>query len=250
MLLNPDKNIGKAITRGAFPKQARSLYIPLDFTLDTVVEGNIPMQTGITNVAGIEMAQSIFVINKDSAEEVEIIFENGFEISVPPYSSGIFPILISGDVGLKFRATCTGGVLVKCWLTNTREQPAIWVSGYPIAGTINITGSSVFSTPTKGQWTDASVALTLGGTSEQVLAADGNRIALLIKNPGTAPGQGIAAPEPAYINFGAAATIAGVGMLELLPGETISAANMGLTSTQAIHYIATTTGHRLLVKAA
>lgn len=248
--IDPEKNIGKAITRGTHPRQARLLAFDLRFDLDTEVRGKIPMQTGITNVQGIDIAQSIFIVNKDNAEEVEIVFDNGFEISVPPYSSGIFPLLTSENTGLDFIATSTGGVQAKCWITNTREQPAIWVSGYPIQGIINITGSTIFSTPSKGQWTDASVALTAGGVSEQILAADGNREALVIKNPGTPTGQGIAAPEPAYINFGAAATIGGIGMLELLPGETISAANLGLTSTQAIHYIAATTGHRLLAKAA
>lgn len=247
--LDPARNIGKGITRGAFPKQARSLYVPLDFTLDSVLQGQLPIQTGITNVAGIDMIQSMFIDNSDNSEEINIVFDNNFEITCPPYAMGIFPLLLSGDSGIGFIATSSGGVFVKAWFTNTREQPAVWVAGYPIAGTINVTGSVLYATPTKGAFVDAS-ATYAGPGSEQLIAADGNRIAWVIKNPATPTGQGIAAPEPVYINFGAAAAIGNPSSIELLPGETISAMTLGLSTTQVINWIAATVGHQLSCKVA
>lgn len=248
-ILNPEKNIGKAITRGAFPKQARSLYIPLPFDTDTMLQGQLPLQSGNINVAGLDMVQSIFIDNSDNSEEVTITFDNGYEVSCPPYAQSILPVLISGDTGVNFTAVSLGGVLVKMWFTNTREQPAVWVAGYPIEGTINVTGSAIFSTPTKGSFTDASGTLAVGATSQQLVAADGNRIAIVISNPATAASQGIAAPEPLYINFGAAATIGG-SSLELLPGEKVTAETLGLSPTQAINWIATTVAHQIVCKVA
>jgi hypothetical protein len=249
LLLNPNDHTGKKITRGAFPKEAQSLYLPLNFALDTTIVINLPMQTGISNQTGLDAAQSLFVDNSDNATVVEFVFDNGFQVTMPPYCSGIFPLLIDTQA-FKCNATSAGGVMVKVWITNTREQPAIWTTKFPLAGTVNVTGSVIYSTPTPGAFTDASAALALGGSSEVLIAADGNRTALVIKNPGTPTGQGIAAPEPAYINFGGAAAIGGLTSIELLPGETITAANLGLTSTQAIHWIAASTGHQLTCKVA
>lgn len=247
-LLNPQANTGKAITRGSFPKTAQTLYVPLDFTGGvTQIQVDLPLNAGIVNQAGIDGAQSLFFDNSSNGSVVEITFSNNFEITLPPYSSGIIPLLIATGTGVKFVAISNGGALAKTWLTNTREQPAIWITAYPITGNFDVSGSNVYTSPLRATISDASKALAVGGVSEQLVAANGNRLGIFIKNPGTPTGQGIAAPEPAYINFGTAATIGG-SSIELLPGETITAASIGITPTQAINWIAATTSHQLICK--
>lgn len=248
-LLNPGNHQGKAVSRGAFPKVAQSLYLEFDFSADNTFQVDLPVSRGIVNQIGLDGAQSIQIDNSDNASIAQFVFSNGYRLTVPPYSSAIFPLFVEVET-LKFNAISAGGVLVRTWLLNTREMPAIWSTRIPIAGTVNVTGSVIYSTPTPGAFVDASAALAVGGVDEELIPADGNRIALVIKNPATPTGQGIAAPEPVYINFGGPAAIGGLTSIELLPGETITAANLGLCSTQSVHWIATTIGHQISCKVA
>lgn len=244
---NPLQNFGKAITRGKFPQQAAMLYIPLDFTADEIIQVDMPVSHGIRNTTGLDGAQSVFIDNSANGSSVTLNFNNGFDITCPAYAAGVFPILVDLQ-GLKFIASSTGGAVTKTWFTNTREQPALWSTKIPIAGTINVSGSSIFSSPAFGNYIDHGASLAAANTSQQLLAANANRLSYLIKNPGTPTGQGIAAPEPAYINFGAAATIGGTASIELLPGETLTAENIGIVTVQQITWIAATAGHQLYCK--
>lgn len=246
-LYNPLQNFGKAITRGKFPQTARMLYIPLDFTTDTVIQVNLPVSHNINNVQGIDGAQSMVIDNADNGDSVTIVFDNGYRVTCPAFAEGVFPVLIDLQ-GLAFKATSDGGVMVNTYFTNTREMPALWSTKIPIAGTINVSGSSIFSSPAFGDYTDRGDVLAAGGVSQQLMAANGARLSFLIKNPGTATGQGIAAPEPVYINFGSASTIGGTASIELLPGETLTAQNIGIVSPQQITWIAATQGHQLYAK--
>lgn len=245
---NPQTTTGKAITRGAFPKQARSLYTPMDFSIDSTIVASIPASHGVNNVVGLDGAQSVFIDNSLNASTAEILFANNFQIVVPPFAAGIWPVLIDLQ-GLNFTATSVGGVLMKMWFTNTREQPAIW-STKAIAGTVNVSGSVVTTSPTEGAWIDRSANAAVANTSQVLMPANGNRLGFMIKNPAMAASQNIAAPEPVYINFGVAAAVNGATSFELLPGESLTAQGMGLASTQAINFAAATIGHILIAKEA
>lgn len=242
--LNPNQNVGQAITRGKHPAQARSLYYLLPFSADAEIQAEFPF-TGQVNVNGIDNVQSMLVINSDGAAEVTFNFSNNYVVKCPPFSSAILPVLTQESTGLKFTATSVSGVDARVWFLNTRELPAVWVSGYPIQGVLNITGSSVFTSPIRGALSEDSLALAAG--NNVALAALGTRNALIIKNPATPTGQGIAIPEPIYIRFGAAASIGGIDSIEILPGETLTAENMGIVSTQSLNIIAATVGHQVNV---
>lgn len=244
---NPQSNTGKAITRGKFPAQARMLAVTLDFSQDTIFQVSIPVLHGINNNTGIDGAQSVLIDNSDNGIEFDIVFDNGFRLTAPAYSAGWYPVLVDIQT-LNFKATCLGGALAYLYFTNTREQPAIWSTHIPIAGNVNVTGSTIFNSAAPGIYTDHSVALTGGGTDQTISAASGARLGFIIKNPATPTGQGIAAPEPIYINFGSAAGVGALGSIELLPGETLTSENVGICSTQAIHATCVTAGHQIILK--
>jgi len=245
--VNPLNQYGQNVSRGMHPKLAKSLMLAFNFAADTNYVVNLPLSPGISNATGLDYAQSMLVDNANNAANTVFTFDNGYEFTCPPFAIGMFPIFI-GLNSLKYTAVSTGGVNVNTWLLNTREQPAVWSAKFPIAGTINVTGSVITSSPTPGLLTDRSIALAAGGTAQQLMAANGNRLGFSIKNPGTLAAQNIAAPEPAYITFGAGAAVAAQGSWELLPGETLTAAGMGICSTQAIFVNATTTGHIITAK--
>lgn len=240
--ISPNLVKGKAITRGKVPKIAQQLSLNLNFAADTIFTCNIPTLEGIKNTAGIDGIQSVYIDNSLNSTVVDIVFDFGQNVVCPPYAQAIFPIFWPGQQ-LNFTATSAGGVSVPVIFTNTREVANVWSAKTPLAGTVNVSGSDLFTQPYTGAFTDSSATLVTGGTSQLLLAASGTRQILGIKNPATS--QGIAAPEPAFINFGAAATVGGSSW-ELLPGEQLP--QFLMTTTQAIYWNAATTGHQIIAK--
>ena len=98
--------------------------------------------------------------------------------------------------------------------------------------------------------TSRGITLTLGGTSQQIMAVNAGRHGFLIQNPCTATEQGIATAENAYVNFtAAAATNTNVNTAVLSPCSSFS---MGIDGpyidTEAINVNAATTGHIIYAK--
>lgn len=92
--------------------------------------------------------------------------------------------------------------------------------------------------------TERSGAMTTGGTSQQLAAANTLRKYLFIQNPVTLTGQNIAAAETLFVRFGA--TAAGVNngtSIELVPGASITFEGNAIP-TAAIQVNAATTAHR------
>lgn len=240
--INASILLGKAISRGMSPRVASMYQVPLDFSVDLRLKFTQDFSDKVANTKGIAGIQSVKIDNSLNSDVLIILFDNGETITCPAYSMGIFPVFFSGDT-LSFEAI--SAVAVKCQLTfiNTREQAQIWVAKYPVAGTFNVTGSTVFNQPTQGTFSKSSLDLTTGGTSQQIMAANANRRILAIRNPGTVAGQNIAAPEPVYISFGAGAAVAALNTWELLPGEQLP--QWLATTTESVWVNAATTGHRI-----
>lgn len=245
---NPRTTYGKRISRGKAPSVPGMLSIPLDFTIDTDILVDINVLDQIKNVSGLGGIQSVFIDNSNNSTTVSITLDNGPRLVCPANGQAVFPVFFSGEK-LKFDAQSTGNILVPTWWINTREQAQLWSAKIPVGGTISVTGSTVFTEPGSGAFTDSSGVLVAGGTSQPLMVANGNRLLIAIRNPALGVSQGFgagSAPEPAYINFGAAAAVNGATSWELLPGESLP--NFLMTTTQAINWVAATTGHQLIAK--
>ena len=244
-IVNTGTLFGRAITRGKTPKHSQILSVPLDFTANTIINCSVNVLHGLPNATGIDGIQSIFVDNSNNPSTVAIASDNGPTYTCPSYAQAIFPYFFSGEQ-LKFQATSPGGVIVNVFFINTREQAQLWTTKIPVAGSVNVSGSQVLTQPAVGAYTDGSGSLATANVSQVLLAANGARQFLLIRNPATAASQNIAAPEPVYVNFGAAAGVNGATSWELLPGEQLPQALM--LSTQQINWTAATVGHQLICK--
>lgn len=230
----------RAINRGKFPKQPAAMQVVLRFDLDTEIKAEFQFSRTIRNVLGIADVQTLKIDNTNNAQTLSLTFDSGDNLTIPPYTQGLWPILFGGDV-LKLDAISTGGVPVTITFMNTRENAQSWSTKVPIAGIINVSNSTVFIQPAPSGFTNNSTAIVAGGTSQTLLAANGNRKLLQIRNPATNPSQGGLGPEPIYLNFGPAAAVINGQCWELLPGESLP--QFLMTSTDAVQVNAATTGH-------
>lgn len=236
---------GKSISRGMSPKNAAMLQIPLDFTDDTTLSVSVNLSPSIQNTSGIAGIQSVKVDNKDNSDVLILTFSNQEVIVCPSYAQGIFPVIFDGEL-LQFTAyTSTGAAALTPVVTflNTREQAQLWAAKLPIAGTINVTGSTVYTEKSNDTWANHSAAIAVANTPQVIMPANSVRKTFSIRNPGTAASQNIAAPEPLYVSFTTGLAPAELGTWELFPGE--STPLFDLVSTEAIYVSAATAGHRV-----
>ena len=234
--------LARSISRGMAPRNAAMLQVVLDFGSDTEIRFSADLSPTIQNKWGIAGVQSVKIDNRNNSDVLILSFDNGEVIVCPSYAQGIFPVLFSGDI-LSFTAYTSTSISATLTFINTREQAQLWAAKLPIAGTINVTGSTIYAEKYIGTWTDKSAALTTGGTAQLLMAANANRKTFMIRNPGTAASQNIAAPEPVFIYYGSGYAVNDLGTWELFPGEQMPLAD--LITTQAIYFNAATTGHRL-----
>lgn len=246
--INPTHLYGRLIKRGSTPKPAVMLQVPLDFTQATTLQFSMPVQAGIKNATGLDHIQSVKIDNSNNPQTTSITFDNGDVIACPAYCQAIFPVFFGG-LTLAFIAVSAGNVLVPITFLNTRENAVIWTTKIPVAGTVNVTGSQVFTQPANGAFTDASATLVAGGVANvtPLFALNGARQLLQTRNPATPTSQGIAGVEPVYLGLSdPAVTVGKKGSWELLPGESLP--QFLMTTTEAIYWVAATTGHLLTAK--
>lgn len=247
-LISLNQRKGRPVSRGKSPRIAAMFQIPLDFTVDLTLKFSADMSENVQNKWGIEGVQSVKIDNSLNSDVLTLTFDTGDIITCPAYSMGIFPLLYTGGT-LEFIATSNVAVLCNVWLLNTREQAQIWTAKIPVAGTVNVTGSTIFVQKTQDTFDEFSQVITTGGTAQLLMAANANRKGIFIRNPGTPASQGIAATEPIYIGFGAAFAGMAVGALgawELFPGEQLPAFDP--VPTEAVYIVAATTNHRVTAK--
>jgi hypothetical protein len=99
--------------------------------------------------------------------------------------------------------------------------------------------------PLAGTYTSRNLALTTGGTAQNLMASNASRRKFYIQNPCTATGQGIAAVESIYISFTGAAGVNNGTSIEILACGSYES-DAGPISTQAISVNAATTGHKIV----
>jgi hypothetical protein len=209
-----------------------------------ITRGPDPDGGGGANQIGITDVQSVYIDNSLNASPTTLTLYDVFAqtIVAPPYSQGLYPVFFSGSQ-LRYLAASAGSVQVRATFLN-REMPYdVWNANTPASGTILISGT-VSVTPSVGSFTDRTLAAT-GGVSQSLAAANPARKALLIRNPATAASENIAAPEPIYVNWTGAASVAGTSW-ELLPGESLP--EFLSVSTEAVNVFATTAGHIIIAK--
>lgn len=243
--ISPRSIQGRAISRGKSPKLPAQLFIPLPFQNDTVFTLQIYVSAQLQNVQGIEGIQSVYIDNSLNAAPLMILLDTGQNITCPAEAQAIFPIFFSGEM-LNATFTCAGGFAASVIFLNTREQAQQWSTKVFPGGTFTVSGT-VGTYAYTGAFTDNSKALTTGGTSQQLIAANSARRGLLIMNKSTAAAQGIAAAELAYINFGAAAGVNTTdGSIEVPIGG--SWFMMSGVPGSAVNFNAATTNHWLVAK--
>ncbi len=216
----------------------KALPIVLDFTggSGTAVQ-NIDLKA-----AGLPIIQTVFINNKDNNQSVILQF-GGSNITIlcPAYCQGFFPVLTTQDV-LNLTATSAGVVAVPIIFMNTQETIMVWSSqaAGSITGTVTVVGT-VIAAPQAGVYVDRSGAVALGGTSQNLCAANGNRKRLFVQNPPSAT-------ESLFINFTAAASSAGgTSSIELVAGASFDS-GQGPISTELVTITAATTAHAFTAK--
>lgn len=246
-LINPKAiGFGRPSTRGKVPNPAQTLYVPFDFsaTADTEIDLSLNIDDRASNQIGIKGIQSVKIDNSNNLSNFTLFSPDTPDTLVcPAKSQAIFPFFFNGQY-LNVKGFSVGAVLVPVLFMNSREQAAIWSAAAVITGNVNVTGSTILASLTNGNSTDRFATLGVANTSQQLMAANAARKAFWIRNPATAASEGIGAPEPVVIQFGAAAAL-NAGGIELLPGESISSEAIGICSAQQINWIAATAGHIL-----
>ena len=205
----------------------KALHIPLVFTRE-VTEVDIEL-FGRVAEDDLEYIQTMYVDNSLNSASLILKFNGLYQtVTVPPFSQGTFPVLVP-RTNPKFSAKSTGGITIDIYLLNVPLPYAVW----------GASASGGQSGVNRGTFTDDSGTITVGGTSQQVMAANASRKGLMIQNPSTAT-------ESLFVNFGAAATTTG-NSVELLPGGTFWE-DAGMVSTETVNVVAATGGHAFMAK--
>lgn len=110
----------------------------------------------------------------------------------------------------------------------------------PVSGTVTATPGISVGAPTNRGGT-----ITTGGTSQTLASSNGARKCLIVYNPVSATGQGIAAAESVFVNDNAvAATVNGGGnYAELTPGASTTFCPNSVSDQTTVTINAATTGH-------
>ena len=219
------------IFNGLVPELFGPLCLPYLFNLTGAAAG------GLTTISDdffkeesgglIDKIQGVWIDNTNNPQAFVLTLpQTGQQIEVAPGLQCIAPVFASSP--LKFSGTSSGVGITQVIFLNVPVAPMTW-------GTV------------RGNMTDNSGAIVAGGVSQIALPADMLRQRLIVHNPLTAAGQGIAAAESLFINFGAAATIAGGNSFEIQPGGYFDTGG-GPLMLQNVQIIATTIAHKYVLK--
>lgn len=219
------------IYNGLVPELFGPLCLPYVFNFTGAAAGGLPTISDDfykeESGALIDKIQGVWIDNTNNPQAFILTLpQTGQQIEVAPGIQCIAPLFASTP--LKFSGTCSGIGITQVIFLNVPVAPMTW-------GTV------------RGNMTDNSGVIAAGGVSQIALAPDMLRQRLYIHNPLTAAGQGIAAAESLFINFGAAATIAGGNSFEIQPGATFDTGG-GPLMPQNIQIIAATVNHRYVLK--
>jgi hypothetical protein len=198
---------------------------------------------------GLEMVNGVFIDNATNSQGFSLLVPTtGQLIFIPAFSQGRVSILSSqSSDNITFIGTSSGGVDVNVIITNTEPvSDLIWAVIPPgsTTGTVVIAGQ-VTTLPLAASLTPRNATIAVGGTSQVLMPANVSRRRLIIQNPYTPAGEGIASSEPIYFRYGANAGIDDGTSWEIYPGGSYDSA-AGPVYNGAINVNATSTGHRII----
>lgn len=202
---------------GGFPCEgANVVRVPLDFNgTDDIVVDLGPIQ----NTGHFSAAQTLFLDNSTNGAVVKIkcgVSNQTFQVPIGGFI--YMPILQPNPPQVTF--SCSAAITLTVFFTNFFLPPVVW--GPTLGGAA--AGIVAPATPT-----DNSGTIVAGGTPQVQIAANANRIGILISNPDTEI-------ETLYMMFGA-----GGGPIPLLPGATYESGIVDWLGD--IYVVAATTGH-------
>lgn len=242
-MLDPNRGYPFATDNGRLPaaegKQfpnPLAMYYPVNFAAASEVLLDF---LDAELMAQIDLVQTIFIDNADNPNAfILTIGISNQRLICPPNSQGYFPILVPRHATFVAEST-VGAVTVYLQFINVPMAMNCWGVTAPGGGG----GGSVSPAPNQGTYTDRSGTITLGGTSQTLMAANASRKRYVIENPSDAPSG-----ESLFVNFtGAADSPTALTSFEILPGGYIDS-GAGPVSTQAITVNAASTGHVFIAK--
>jgi len=195
--------------------------------------------------AGVDAFRGTFIDNSLNGSAVVLtIYPSGQQLYVPQYSQAFYPFIAVAPK-IDITATSAGGVQVPAQLLNWAPELMVWSvqGGGVVTNTVTVQGT-VTAQAQGGAYTDRSGVINAGAA---VIALNGARKRLFIQNPTSAAGQGIAAAEAIFVNYGAVAGIDNGASIELQPGQSLDT-GLGPCPTQAIYINATTAGHKFIAR--
>lgn len=226
------------------PKKMGSRGLRYEFDLVTQTT-----QTVIINLTqqGLELCNGVFIDNSLNANAFTLTNPvTGQIVYCPAYSQASLALIttVSGD-NQQFIGASNGGVRVPCVFRNTEPQSdIIWSVLAPgaISGAITVQGT-VTSQMYGTAGTDNAGTIVSAATNQQLFASTPTRKGLLISNPATGSSQGLGTnpPESLFICFGAAATLGGPKMIEIVPGGYFQSGTF--VDTRSVSAIAASAGH-------
>jgi len=222
------------------PEGSRTFQVEFDFSLG-------PDQLYQANLAdiGMSMVQGVYINNSNNASSVAVAIGGAQQVlTLGPSQQGFFPALMPG-LNISLAASSAGLVTVPVLLLNFPVTVAIWSSSPIVTGSVTVSGS-ITSIPYTGAWTQRSAALTTGGVSQTLMAANAARKSFFVQNPATIAGQNVPTLESVFVDYNGAAGVDNGSSVEILPGGAISVGP--LCTTQAITFVAATTGHRVIAR--
>lgn len=211
----------------------RAIHVEIDFSLGTKYALDLSQ---IQSLGAMDCLQTMYVDNADNAAELTLTMGLTLQrIIIPANAQAYIPILQPNPPVLEM--STTGAPVVNVQLLNFFVPPIVFYpNGVTVVdstlaavisnGAVNVnTQARVVSNPTDGSGT-----ITVGGTAQQIFAADAARKRFIISNPSTAT-------EVLSFTYGAS-----THFIDLAPGQTWDEADNSI-SGDAISVVAATTGH-------
>lgn len=173
----------------------------------------------ILSAGQMGMVQSAFVDNADNPQSLTIQIDGaGMRLVIPPFSQGTFP-LICKQGNSNFSVATSGAVAIEIFLQNIPQPFAVWgIGALPSGGATSANQVTEIAMLTaialnvgSRTVTDASGTIAVGGTSQNIVAAEPAGHIVEIQNP-------FNALESLFVNNAGAAETVPTVSIELIPG--------------------------------
>lgn len=183
--------------------------------------------------------QSVYIDNSQNAVAISILFlATQQRITARPRSQGYYQVWEQTGA-MNYQVIGAAGSVID-----------IIFSNFPcVTNTWDTTASSFSPLPYAAAYVSKNAVLAVGGTSQQLMAANAARTGFMIQNPLTAAAQNIGAAEAIYVTLdGTAAVVNGGTSYEIQPGGAFFCP--ATIPVGQINWNATTVGHKIIASEA